>query len=111
MSIPALVSRSVPACLLWLALLLGHGPVIAQAGGIRGPSTVTQGGTFEVEVGTGDPSVEVSTPGPGSTKSYPVPPGKKVTIPVPPVPGGTILLVRVGRGLRARIILVEVIAP
>jgi hypothetical protein len=40
-----------------------------------------------------------------------VPPGKKVTIPVPPVPGGTILIVKVGRRNRATIVLVEVIAP
>ena len=111
MSIPAFFSRPVPAGFFWLALLLGHERVIAQAGGIRGPSTVSQGGTFEVEVGSGDGSVEVSDGGPGSTSSHPVPPGKKVTIPVPPVPGGTVLLVRVGRGLRASVILVEVIAP
>ena len=111
MSSRAFVSRPVPAWLFWLALLLGHEPVFAQAGGIRGPSTVTQGGTIEVDVGTNDGSVEVSSGGPGTTTSHPVPPGKKVSIPVPPVPGGTILFVSVGRGLRARILLVEVIAP
>ena len=111
MSAPAFVSTLAPAFVLWLALLLLYGPVIAQSGGLRAPAVVTQGGTFEVEVGTGDASVEVSTPGPGSTKSYPVPPGKKVTIPVPPVPGGTILIVKVGRRNRATIVLVEVIAP
>ncbi|HEX5050331.1 MAG TPA: hypothetical protein VFZ65_01035 [Planctomycetota bacterium] len=89
-------------------LLAGRG--LAQGGGLRGPSTVTQGGTMEIEVGTNDPTVEVSTGGP-ETSSHSVPPGRKVTIPVPPVPGGTILFVTVGRGLRIRVILVEVIAP
>ena len=111
MSLHAFVASSVPACVASLALLLGHGTVIAQAGGIRGPSTATQGGTFEVDVASGDASVEVSTGSPGSTTSHPVPPGTKVTIPVPPVPPGTILRVKAGRGSRASIILVEVTGP
>ncbi|MEO6596941.1 MAG: hypothetical protein ABIP94_19520 [Planctomycetota bacterium] len=92
------------------AVALCHGGASAQGGGIRAPSTVSQGGTIDVEVGTNDASVEVNAGGPESW-SYPVPPGRKVSIPVPTVPGGTVLLIRVGRGLRASVILVEVISP
>ena len=76
--------------------------------GIRGPSTAHSGGTVEVQVGYNDPSVEVSLGG-SETTSYPVGPDKKATIPVPPVPPGTVLYVSVGTGLRRRVLLIEVV--
>ena len=82
-----------------------------QAGGegIRGPQVVLQGGSIVVEVGPNDTTVEVDA-GTKPVTSHPVQPGKTATIPVPPVTPGTILAVTVGKGLRARMILVEVVA-
>jgi len=82
-----------------------------QGEGIRAPTPVVQGGSIDVDVGPNDSSVEVSAGSSGNTTSHDVSPGKQAHIPVPSVPGGTILTITVGRGLRARIILVEVIAP
>jgi len=78
--------------------------------GLRGPQAVPQGGTIQVEIGPNDTEVEVSEAGVGTPTRHPVPPGKTATIPVPNVPGGTLLYVSVGKGRRARIILVEVFA-
>lgn len=78
--------------------------------GVRATSPVVQGGTIEVEVGPNDTTVEVSSGTQAGTKVYTVTPGKTVSIPVPPVPGGTIVSVSVGTGARARVVLVEVIA-
>ena len=78
--------------------------------GIRAPTPVPQGGTIEVDVGPNDSTVEISTGTSQETTSHQVTPGKRASIPVPPVPGGTVLWVTVGKGARARIILVEVIA-
>jgi hypothetical protein len=77
--------------------------------GLQCDSVVQQGGTLNVEVGPNDSEVEVSAGDDGSL--HPVTAGKTTPIPVPPVPPGTILSIRVGKGLRARVIYVEVIAP
>ncbi len=91
--------------------LLGPGRVLAQGGsGLRCSSVVMQGGTIDVEVGASDTTVQVTDGSLGGTSTHSVPPDRKVSIPVPAVPGGTILAVSVGRGLRATVILVEVIA-
>ena len=79
--------------------------------GIRTSGTAVQGGTFNVDVGPNDTSVEVSIGGTGESSSHDVSSGKSASIPVPPVPGGTLLFITVGKGLRARIIVIEVIAP
>lgn len=86
--------------------------MIPQEGeGIRATTPVFQGGTIDVDVGTNDSTVEVSAGAGTETKTHNVPPGKRASIPVPDVPGGTILWISVGKGLRRRTILVEVIAP
>ncbi len=89
--------------------LAGGSELLAQ--GVRSASTAVAGGSMQVDVATNDDTVEVSAAGSGNVTSHPVPPGRRVTIPVPPVPPGTILFVSVGRGLRARVIQGEVTAP
>ncbi len=50
------------------------------------------------------------TDGGGTATTHPVDPATgKASIPVPPVPPGTVLAVYVGKGLRRRIILIEVL--
>ena len=78
--------------------------------GIRGSNVVTAGGSITVEVGPNDDSVSVTNAGTGERTDHDVSPGKNNTIPIPNVPGGTWLLIRVGKGLRARVIAVEVIS-
>ena len=76
---------------------------------IQGPSAAPEGGTFTVEVGAGYSSVAVFAPGLTEPVEYPVAGGTQVTITVPDVPAGTILIVSVGEGLNTKAILVEVI--
>jgi len=78
--------------------------------GLRTSSQVASGGTITVEVGVSDQTVQVNAGGP-EVLSFPVGPDRTARIPVPNVPGGTVLMISCGRGLRARIVLVEVIAP
>jgi len=99
-----------------LACLGGRLPaaalVLPQSGqGMRAPASATAGSTVIVECGTSDPSIEVTDPVTGTTQSFPVAPGKRTPIPIPAVPPGSILVVSVGRGLRARVVLIEVVAP
>jgi hypothetical protein len=83
----------------------------AQGPGLRTAPVVVSGGFITVEVGTSAQTIEVNTGAPGETTSYPVGPDRTVRIPVPNVPGGTVLLISAGRGKRASYVLVEVIAP
>ncbi len=76
----------------------------------EGVRSVQQGGTISVNVGPNDTSVDVKVAGSSDSSTFDVDPGKNVNIPVPPVPGGTLLFVTVGKGLRARIIVVEVVS-
>ena len=82
-----------------------------QGGGVRSSATASPGGSITVNVGTNDPSVEISNDTTGETSTVRVAPGKDTSVTIPEVPGGTILYVRVGKGLRAQIIVVEVITP
>ncbi|MCA8973366.1 MAG: hypothetical protein KDC98_01525 [Planctomycetes bacterium] len=45
-----------------------------------------------------------------TTTTYDVEPGKDTTVQIPNVPGGTIVHIRVGKGVNARIIFVEVVS-
>ena len=81
-----------------------------QGGGTRTTGTAVQGGTVTVNVGPNDSSVEVSVAGSDDTTSHDVEPNKDASIPVPNVAPGTLLVITVGKGLRARVLLVEVIA-
>lgn len=78
--------------------------------GLRTSGQVAPGGTITVDVGTADQTIEIGV-GAGETKTYPVGPDRTARIPVPNVPSGTVLVLSCGRGRRARIVLVEVIAP
>ena len=77
---------------------------------IRAPATVVQGGTIQVQVGPSATSVQMSVGGANDTQSFKVPPSKTLSIPVPNVPPGTLVKLSVGRGLRRRLVFVEVIA-
>ncbi len=82
-----------------------------QGEGVRSTTTAPQGGTVTVNVGPNDASVEVSSAGSSDTTTHDVEPNKDASIPVPNVPPGTFLFITVGKGLRARVIVVQVIAP
>ena len=83
---------------------------MTQGEGIRGPITVASGGSITIDVGPNDATVEISQPGGSGTISVPVDPGKQATFPVPNVPPNTLLIISVGKGLRSRVIVVEVVA-
>lgn len=85
---------------------------MSQGGeGIRTSGVAVQGGAFNVEVGPNDSTVEVSASGSSTSTSHDVEPNKTASIPVPAVPAGTVLMVTVGKGARARTVIIEVIAP
>lgn len=79
--------------------------------GIRTSGVAVQGGTFDVEVGPNDTSVEVNAGGNTGVTTHDVGSGKSVSIPVPNVPAGTLIYISVGKGSRMRLIVIEVIAP
>jgi hypothetical protein len=64
----------------------------------------------DVTVGPNEGAVEVSMGGPGPPTRLRVPPSKKVTIPVPQLPG-EVMAVTVGTGFNARTILITIVAP
>jgi len=76
---------------------------------IRGPSTVTAGGTMQVEVGSGSSSLEVNFGPGGETHTIPVPADGTVTIPIPPA-AGPFVTISVGKGLDRKSIIIEVIS-
>lgn len=79
--------------------------------GLRVVGPVVQGGTITVEVGSNDDFVEISAGSATETVRHAVAPGKVNHLPVPPVPGGTVLWISVGKGLNRKVVLVEVLAP
>lgn len=85
-------------------------PFQGPQGGINSPSVVQAGGSIVVSVGPNDNFVEVKDSYTGTTTSHKVEPGKDITLPVPNLPGGTIIQIRVGNGSRSRSKLVEVIS-
>jgi len=101
-------ATSLSQCLV-VAAVLGAASLPAQ--GLRCTGPVVSGGVMEIDVATNDQSIRVVNCFNGASTTHPVGPGKRVTIPVPPVPPGTILCIVAGRGLNAHVIAVEVIAP
>ena len=80
-------------------------------GGIRCSPFAAPSGSVTVNVGPSDASVEVINPATGEVTTHPVEPGKDTQVPIPNVPGGTILILRAGKGLNSRNVVIEVIAP
>lgn len=78
--------------------------------GIRAPNVAPAGGSVSVDVGTGHRMVESNT-GSSTTRQHPVGADGRATVPLPPVPPGTVVAITVGRGLQQKVILVEVVAP
>ena len=79
-----------------------------NGGHIRTPNSAVEGGTIEVDVGSGTSSIEVSTG--GSPQSYPVDSSGKVSIPVPPGSAGGVIWICIGQGLAKKTMLIEIIA-
>ena len=93
--------------LTWPLLL-----ALAPQGGkiIRGPSTAMAGTSVVVEVASNAPSVEVSFGTGQETSTIPIPPGGKVTIPIPSSAVGT-MTVSIGTGSSRQCLNIEVAAP
>ncbi len=104
----AALRRLAPPIAGQASALLLAASVLGQ--GLRANGPATAGGTIQVDVATSDPSIEVTNSATGTTQSYPVGSGKGVTIPVPAQPGA-ILVLSVGRGRGAQVVLVEVVSP
>jgi len=105
-----MLSRKTPRLFgLALALALGTALPAQRGGGIRGPRTAPAGGTMTIEVATNDTVIHVVDAATGEGTSHPVAGGKVTRVPVPALPAGSVILVSVGRGLRARVIAIEIV--
>ncbi|MFT6082272.1 MAG: hypothetical protein ACJAQZ_004351 [Planctomycetota bacterium] len=82
-----------------------------QGEGIRVTSTAVSGGSITVNVGTADDQVEVGVVGSNDSTSYNVSANKDTPIPVPALPPGSTIVVRVGKGERRRRFLITIVAP
>lgn len=78
---------------------------------LRVVGTVTPGAVIVVEVGCVGDTLEISNGAPGQWISVPVGPDRTARFVVPGYPGGTVLCLACGKGLAAKCILIEVIAP
>lgn len=88
--------------------------LVKQPQGQGGDGVIAQavaGGSLTIEVGPNDAAIVVTNNTTGEQMRVKVSPGKDTTVPIPNVPAGTGLTIKVGTGLNARIIPVEVIAP
>ena len=82
-----------------------------QGEGIRVSAAATPGGSITVNVGTADDVVEIGISGSEDATSHHVPGDKDTPLPVPAAPPGTVIVVRVGTGLRRRRFYVTIVAP
>lgn len=80
-----------------------------SGGGLRGPTHAAAGSTVTIDAGTNDGDITVVDPTTGASVHVPAAPGKGTEIPMPNAPGGTIVIVRVGRGLRCSYLLIEIV--
>jgi hypothetical protein len=76
---------------------------------IRGPTTAAPGSTIEIEIGSGAKSVDIDFGGPDGPETFEVPPGQKLTIPLPPTAGQWVTIT-VGTGLDLKTHLIEIIS-
>jgi hypothetical protein len=79
--------------------------------GIRVTGPATPGGSITVQTGAAAGSIEIGVLGTNESTRHDVSSTKNTTIPVPSVPPGTVLVIRVGRGNRRRRILITVVSP
>ena len=83
----------------------------AGNGGIRGPQSTPPGGSVTVNVGTNDPTVQIVDVNTGELLGTAnVEPGKDTTITLPNVPGGTIIQLVAGEGVKSQILEIEIIS-
>lgn len=91
---------------LWLL------PALAPAQALRLAPVTQSSGTIVVDVASNHAAINVTNTSTGEVTSHPVPPGKRVTIPVPAnLPPGAILTLSVGRGLNAHRAVIEIASP
>lgn len=79
--------------------------------GLRVTGSAPAGGSVTVNIGPNDSSIQITVGGSGKSEDKPVDPNKDVDVPVPNVPPGTVIIITVGSGLRARTLEITVIAP
>lgn len=97
-----------------MALLLSTTATIAQndaGGAIDCPSAVTAGGTITITVGPNDTTLDIKQIDGSTLATLPATPGKSITIPVPHVPSGSALVIRLGDAQRKRAKVVEILQP
>jgi len=78
--------------------------------GVRGTIVVPAGGVVSVDVGVNESEVELTEVGGGFSSKATVEPGKTANIPIPGVQGGSVLILKLGKGPRARMMVIEVIS-
>ena len=79
--------------------------------GIRITGVATPGGSITINVGPSDQTVEVGVLGTPDSTRYQVQANKDTPLPIPPVPAGTVLVIRVGKGPNRHRILITVVSP
>lgn len=77
---------------------------------MRGTIVVPVGGTVNVDVGVNETDVELTEVGGGFSSTATVEPGKTASLPIPGVPGGAVLILKLGKGPRARMMVIEVVS-
>ena len=82
--------------------------MLCAAQGPGGLRSAVSGGQITVDVGPNDQQITITSTS-GETLTVKVAPGKTTSIPVPNVPSGSILTVRIGTGRNSRVVLVEII--
>ena len=81
-----------------------------QGEGIRVTGAATPGGTITIQVASADGYVELGVLGSNKSERFNVPANQDTPIPIPQVAPGTLLVLRVGKGLRRRRILITVLS-
>lgn len=71
--------------------------------------TASPGTTITIDVGPHVPCVQVTNDTTGETTSIPAAKDRATPICIPAVAGGTVLFLTIGKGLDARIVIVEVV--
>jgi hypothetical protein len=91
---------------LWLL------PALAPAQALRLAPTTPPSGTIVVDVASNHAAINMTNTSTGEVTSHPVPPSKRVTIPVPAgLPPGTVLTLSVGHGLNGHRAVIEIAPP